>query len=381
MKRHRFDLHLTVRFIIIALLILPFQSCDRPDKIENLGIFGESRKKSVLGQDGCTPIPLGDVMMWTFGDTILGSWKGDLSVNSTFEDTAVSKGMISNSLAFTPLPDEQSVNGLNFIFYKEKNITAQFIKPLDGEDPRIWRFWAIDGIQIGPTVYVYYIIVYINKNIKGNSDALMPIRVMGVGLAEWRKPAAWKPGDPVNFIRTTKLFTGGEPVFGDAVIRREDYLYLVGHGPAANKLVPGYIARVRTSSIENRAAYEFLDANGRWSGNLTDAHPFISDVMGELSLSFNEFMKRYVVIYCSLDGRIKSVIFEDFTAIKNAKTTVIYTPPPLPKIGSRPNLFYYSGKEIFHTATAIYAIYIHPAIYQPILIKIPYSALYHLYTK
>ena len=32
---------------------------------------------------------------------------------------------------------------------------------------------------------------------------------------------------------------------------------------------------------------------------------------------------------------------------------------------------YYSGKAIFQEGDHLYAIYIHPTIYQPILIKIP----------
>lgn len=358
-----------------GVLFLALCACDQQGTIENLGIFGESRNKSILGQDGCTPIPLGDTVMWTFGDTILGSWKGELSVNSTFEDTAVMKGMLSNALAFTPVPDDQTAAVLDFTFHKEKGAVAQFIKPLPGEDPRVWRFWAIDGILIGSTVYVYYIIVYIDKNITMNGNETMPIRVMGVGLAEWRKPVSWRPGGPVSFTRTVKLFNGGEPVFGDSIIRRGEYLYLVGHGPAANKRVPAYVARVLASSIKNRSSYEFLDAKGNWSRNIFDAHPFADDVMGELSLSYNEVLERYLVIYCSLDGTIKSVVFNDFSHISSAQSRVIYVPPALPSIASRPLLFYYSGKEIFHTSHAVYAIYIHPAIYQPMLLKIPYSAL------
>jgi hypothetical protein len=311
-------------------------------------------------------------MMWTFGDTILGTWKGDMSVSTTFEDAAVMKGMISNSLAFTSMPDDVTIKNLNFIFNKERGVVSQFIKPFPGEDPRIWRFWAIDGIQIDNTVYVYYIMVFIDNNVAKNNKGLLPIRVVGVGIAEWRKPDTWKPGDPVNFIRTTKVFIEGEPVFGDSVIRRGEFLYLVGHGPSVENRVPAYVARVPVSLIKKRSAYEFLDKNGNWSGTIKSACPFIHDVMGELSISYNEFLKQYIIIYCSLDGMIKSIVFPDFPQLKDKKVSVIYIPPPLPVIKSRPQLFYYSGKEIFHTQKAVYAIYINPAIYQPILLKIPY---------
>jgi hypothetical protein len=375
MTKTKFRITRSAFFIIILSVSLSSLYCLQPYAIKNHGIFGESRKNSIIGQDGCTSIPAGDSMLWTFGDTILGKWKGNLSVSSTFEDAAVMKDMISNSLAFTTIPDDVTIKNLNFIFYKEKGAVAQFIKPIPPEDPKIWRFWATDGIQIGKTVYVYYIIVYIDKNPSKKNKSFMPIRVLGVGIAEWRKPDAWKPGEPVSFIRTAKLFNEGEPVFGDSVIQRGDYLYLIGHGPAFENRVPAYIARVPVASIKKRSAYEYYDGMGGWSRNIKSANPFITDVMGELSLSYNEFLKQYVIIYCSLDGKIKSIVFPDFPELKNRKAAVIYVPPPLPEIKSRPNLFYYSGKQVFQTSRAIYAIYINPAIYQPILLEIPYRAL------
>ncbi|MBN2160033.1 MAG: DUF4185 domain-containing protein [Spirochaetes bacterium] len=360
---------------MVACLALAFICCAHLLTVKDLGIFGTSRKRSVLGQDGCTPIPIGNAMMWTFGDTILGTWKGELSSSATFEDSAVMKGMISNSLAFTRIPDDETIADLDFLFYKEEGTVAPFIKHNPGEDPSTWRFWAIDGILIGETVCVYYIIVKIDKSITVSESNPMPIRIEGVGLAEWRKPADWIPGDPVSFRRTVKLFSANEPVFGDSVIRHGDFLYLIGHGPAAGKRVPAYAARVPATSIRNRAAYKFLDDNGRWVAGIKNARPLFQDVMGELSLSYNERLGRYIIIYCSLDGMIKLAAFKDFPLVKSRETFIIYVPPTLPVIPSRPNLFYYSGKEILHTGRAIYAIYINPALYQPMLLKIPYPAI------
>ncbi len=177
------------------------------------------------------------------------------------------------------------------------------------------------------------------------------------------------------FKRTARVFFEGEPVFGDAVVRRGNLLFLIGHGPAANNRVPAFIARVQISSLKNRSGYEFLDAEGHWSGKIKTAAPIADDVMGEPSLSYSSIINEYVVLYCSLDGKIKEVSFSDFNAIKNKKTAVIYTPPSLPFIPTRPRLDYYSGKEIFSTSRALYAIYINPAIYQPVLLRIPYHFL------
>ena len=362
------------RFIAISLLCAAC-ACVSHEGVENLGIFGESRKESILGQDGCTPIPLDGVMMWTFGDTILGSWKGDLSVSSTFEDAASMKGMISNSLAFTPIPDASTIRDLPFTFHREGGSVAPVIKNRPGEDPRLWRFWAIDGILIDDIVYVYYITVFVDPALMNKSDSLLPVRIMGVGIAEWQVPKNWQPGNPVEFRRTATVFKEGEPVFGDSVFLRGGYLYLLGHGPASKDRVPLSIARVSPASLKNRECYEFLGSDGSWHDEIGRAHPVFDDVMGEPSLSYNEIINRHVIVYCSLDGRIKIASFGDFSAIQSVRATVIYEPPPLPRIESRAHLFYYSGKEIFYDRHAIYAIYINPAIYQPMLLRIPYAAV------
>jgi hypothetical protein len=220
---------------------------------------------------------------------------------------------------------------------------------------------------------VYYIIVRVDENAGKRKNDMMPVRVMGVGVAEWNKPRVWRPGDPVRFIRSQKIFFEGEPVFGDSVIVQGRFLYMIGHGPAENNRVPARISRVPAAEIKNRSAYEFLRQKGGWSKRIDHAGRFFDDVMGEPSLSYNENLKNYLIIYCGMDGIIKTVLFNDFSDLHFKRPQRVYVPPPLPNIQSRPHLFYYSGKEIHHTQTSIYAIYINPAIYQPILLKIPWD--------
>jgi hypothetical protein len=362
-------------YFLGALLCLSILLCCQREKVENLGIFGASRQKSVLGQDGCTPIPLGNIIMWTFGDTILGTWKGELTASTTFEDAALMSGMLSNSLAFTDVPNDETVTNLNFEFYKQNGKVAAFIKNYPYEDPRKWRLWPVDGILIGSTVYVYYYIILIDKNLNSENQSILPFKVKGTGIAEWKKPSAWKIGDPVDFRRGPVIFSEKEPVFGDSVEQQGDYLYIIGHGRPVKNRVPSYLARVTPAGIKDRRAYRFLDDREQWSPGIESAGAFFNDVMGETSLSFNPYIKKYFIIYCGFDGNIKYVDFENFASLKDKNAKVLYTPPPLPRIKSRPFLYYYSGKEIFHSQKYIYSIYINPAIYQPVLLRIPYSVI------
>ncbi|MFC1670433.1 DUF4185 domain-containing protein [Spirochaetota bacterium] len=359
--------HLISLYLIIIFII---PTCSSQEKVSNLGIFGRSRLKSVIGQDGCTSIEIDkNTMMWTFGDTLTGDWKGVVTVDSTFEKVTNMKGMISNSLAFTNMPDDKNINNLKFIFSKENNKVTQFIKNKPGENPFMYKFWAVDGIKIGNIVYVYYMIVRIQMNNK-----LVPFKVTGMGIGKLNIHKKHRKKMPLKFIRIGKLFKSGMPTFGDSVIRHNGYIYLAGHGKSKKK-VYAYISRVKPSGLIKRKAYEFLENGGKWSGKFNKRDGFFGDVAGELSISYNKFLKSYIIIYCSLLGKIKLVKFKNFKDLKKAETKIIYVPKKLKKIKNRPFLLYYSGKEIFHTKEAIYAIYIHPAIYQPILIKIPYVSL------
>ena len=151
---------------------------------------------------------------------------------------------------------------------------------------------------------------------------------------------------------------------------------MIGHGRPVNNMVPAYIARVKTADIKNRNAYNFLDGQNLWSPDIKKARPLLYDAIGELSFAYNEYLKKFIIIFCSMDGKIKYAGFKDFALITKTEAKVVYVPPVLPDISSRPHLYYYSGKEILHTKHGIYAIYINPAIYQPMLIKIPYSLIH-----
>jgi len=337
-----------------------------------MGIFAEARKNDVIGQDGCNPVKLNkSTIMWTFGDTILGKWKTGLNVNSTFEDSASMSAMISNSVAFSQVPDDEKIKNLKMVFFKKKDKPVKFIRPLPGENIFKWRFWAADGIRIGQNVYVYYMIVKVDK-----SCGPMPFRVTGTGLAKWTMPDNWDVSKGVDFKRLGKLFREGAPLFGDCVIKKNDYLYFIGHGePDKNKKIYASIARVKTGMIEKRAEYQFLDTKGFWTSDLKQRAFFFGDVAGELSISFNSYLNKYVVVYCSLDGTIKTLNFKSFDQVGGREPKTVYIPPKLKPVKNRPFLFYYSGKEIFHTEKAVYAIYIHPAIYQPILLRIPINRI------
>ncbi len=331
--------------------------------VEELGILGESRKLQVLGQDGVTPIPFSDsITLWTFGDTILGTWKKDAPVSATVEKSADITGMIPNSLAFTEAATAENINNLKFIFLKKDDEVCQFIKYKKGEDPKAVRLWAADGIRICNRLYVYYIIVKSDKNILPS-----PFAMKGIGIASWDIPDNWQIDDDVDFKRLPNVFPSNYPAFGVTVLEKDNFIYTAGQFIAKDKTSPIKIARTKITEIESGKSYSFLTQGGGWVKDIEKAGYFLGDVMGECSLSYNEYLNKYVIIYCQLwTGKIIMVTFSDFSELKDTKKQIVYEPPAL----IQKDKWYYSGKEIFSGGRSIYTIYINPVEYQPYLLKI-----------
>ncbi len=350
--------------IFIVVLFILF-SCARD--VEYLGVFGESRMKDVLGQDGVTPIEIDDsATMWTFGDTILGTWKKSVTVYDTFDERVNPEEMISNSLAFTPRVTSDNIQDLNFTFFKRGGKVVQFIGYRRGEDPRFDRLWAVDGLRVDNTVYVYYLIIRITKP----GDAFQ-FKLRAVGLARWEIPEKWSIGDNVRFVRRSNIFPADYPGFGASVIRREGYIYTVGQYSTTDMASPIKVARVKVDAIEDSGAYEFLAKDGKWVRSIDRAEPFLGDVMGECSLSYNSYLKRYVIVYCQLwSGKIVMVSFKQFSELGSAQKREVFRMPDLKIRDNKRKVWYYSGKEIFAEGHFIYAICINPLEYQPYLLKI-----------
>ena len=359
-----------------ALIIIITAACSCSSrtsygKPENLGIFAPSRLSMVAGQDGCNPVRLtNDTVMWTFGDTILGKWEKTPSLKTTFESSAMMEKMISNSLAFSGVPDAGNMPDPVFVYYTQNGVPVQFLKYRKGEDKSRVRLWPLDGIRIRDSVYLYYLKVLVGK--EQGPDLL---KVTGTGIAVWNIPQKWKVGNRVSFRRVKMLFGSSMPCMGDSVIMKSGYLYIAGHGKTGRGSgVSAYIARVRPAGILDPSAYSFLGHDGTWSGNSRNPACFFHDVMGEFSISYHSGTGEYIFIYCGSDSAVSMLRLKALSTIRSAVPVDVYRPPALPEIQGRSFYFYYSAKEIFHDDKSVYAVYMNPAVYQPVLVRIPLNS-------
>lgn len=344
-------------FILSLVLVLNLQA-----EYENLGIFIPKRLNYVLGQDGSTPIEVKFAneerkILWTYGDTLLGKFKGPVVTTATLDFSSLSDitSMPPNTLSLTDLIDEKNLKELDIDFLKDSNQTpSQFIKYEEYENPFIKRLWGNDGIQIKKTLYVYYMDIEVDSKTVGN------FFIKGTGLVKAEMPA--KPDiNSFNFKRTG--FYAEDIIIGDSAIINGKYLYLLGRfSKNKNNVYSSMcIGRVKTKDIENIKKYEFLSNSGKW---IKEPDEIIGNVNGESSIVYDEYEKKFRITY--LDSSIKlkrseASKIEDFA--RNLNTREI-------KDLSDDRKLYYSAKEIFYTKNHSYIIYMDSGIYQPIILKV-----------
>lgn len=354
-----------VTIIVISLIFAVAQTACRA-KAEPLGLFAPSRLDHVLGQDGVAPISFDErLVLWSFGDTILGEWKGGVSALATFSERAIVKAMPANSLGFSGPLTRESIKDPGFEYYREIGKIVPFIRTKRGEDPARVRLWALDGIRLGKSVYVYYAKIWIDE--PGKVLAITP---QGTGLARWDVPEGWRKGMNIVFRRMDGIFSPNEPIFGGCVIEKDGFLYVTGQQTKKDFKSYAFIARVPKEHIDKRSEYRFFSTERTWDADITKALPLFGDLAGECTISYNEVRKSFIIVYCRLGkGEIALTEFRDFNVLVSSPGRTVYTLPSLPEKRDQA-VFYYSAKEIYADGQDLFVIYIDPTEYQPYLVRI-----------
>ena len=348
---------------VLVILLFPLSCANNPVAVEH-GIFAVSRLESIIGQDGVCSIDFGDnITLWTFGDTITGNWKNDKGRIESDQNEAVIDGMLSNSLAWSENITENNYKDIQFYFYKKNGRVKQFIENNNNEDPLRHRLWALDGFRYKDRVYVFYAHIFVP-----DYREFLKFEVLYTGIARWDIPQGWEIGDEFDFKRLGILFEKGEPSFGAAAMIKDNYIYLAGHFQKGEKEFPISIARANIDDAEKRSSYSFLSSEGEWVSDIKEAGNFIGDVSGECSLSFNEYLKEYIIIYSkAFTGDLAIVRFKEFKKFPKSKSLTVHKNNILIESNK---LWPYSGKEVFSLNNRIFAIYIDPVKYQPILVEL-----------
>jgi hypothetical protein len=242
------------------------------------------------GTDGATSIvmPTGE-SLWVFGDTV----EGPFDTIHGFDLTRC----CSNTAAIVPQQDaSRGIKQFRFLAQDGGNRPRQIVLFAPGEDPAVYRLWAIHGTCVGQQVYLFYHRITLLKGV----DVFVNFQLDGMGLARANL-------DKLQFTRLTapdgtrEFWKGNEPSFGVFVEKADDYLYLWGC------LATGmHLARTRPESIEKLSSYEYLveaptvrqpNLAPRWSSAFQPTAALFDSVPNEMSAAYNPYLGKHVAFH------------------------------------------------------------------------------------
>ena len=242
------------------------------------------RETGWIGADGDYSIPLkGDTTLWLFSDTFVGKVK---------EGKRLDAVMINNSIAL-----QRGTNAPEFFYGKTADgKPASFITPEHGS-PRGY-FWLAHGIRTDRGLYFF-----MQRVVTVQSGTPFGFKVQDDWLAEVANPdappAQWRITQ--TQVPCTEVLEKGALIFGGAVLREGEYVYVFGgdsrpkaeKAGAQNGLV---LARVPEKRLADFAQWRFL-ANGVWQEDYRKLTPLFPNVGSEFSVSWLPGRKAYAAVY------------------------------------------------------------------------------------
>src|SRR5262245_6411139 len=241
----------------------------------------------VTGADGATStvLPNGE-SLWVFGDTVEGPFETIRGLDLT--------PFNSNIAAIVPHQDVSSgIKQFQFLAAPGGKRPRQIVPFAADEDPSHHRVWAIHGVCVSTTVYLYYHRITLLKDV----DVFANFKLDGMGIARADAPR-------LEFTRLTapdgtrEFWKDSQPSFGVFIERVNEYVYLWG------SLMTGmYLARTRPDTMEDLGSYEYLVAAptvnepstaARWSKTFTPTAQLFDSVPNEMSAAYNQYLCKYV---------------------------------------------------------------------------------------
>ncbi len=115
------------------------------------------------------------------------------------------------------------------------------------------------------------------------------------------------PVDAVEHGDDWRFFGRGDPVF-QSVVEGNPHDHVVGvRGDAGTNRV--YVARVPSGELADRAAWEFLGADGAWTQDVQLARPLFRAGPGRLSVRWNDHLEAYLAVYARPESDGQLVVF------------------------------------------------------------------------
>ena len=221
--------------------------------------------------------------VWLFSDSFVGKVRDGKRTEAT---------MVNNAVGVQEGHGDSSK--LRFVVRTGKDgKPAAMLTPPDG---RGW-FWIADGVCVSGKLFLF--LPQIEK--KAGDQGAFGFRQVG----QWLGSVANPLDDPTEWrVEYQKLpfseFSADRSViFGAAVLRVEEYVYIYGLDEKSVKPFPDkrmILARVKAESLADFSAWRFWH-DREWDADFRKAGHLASGMANEASVSYQPGAKRYVVVY------------------------------------------------------------------------------------
>jgi hypothetical protein len=245
------------------------------EAVKELGSIGYP--VNVTARDGGASALIGGQVLWTFGDTLFHPKSVD-GVNLRSNTAA-----LADPSAPLEVHEPLDANGAPFPFLPFTDDELQFNAQHSDQRIALWPASVIPHGERGGFVFYLKLIV---------KPGFLNYEFIGTGLA-------YVSAGSTTAIREDKLlFNVPDPLFNSAsLIGSEVYVYGQIKDGSNDQAVA--VARVPIAQIRDRTAYRF------WNGTTWDADPqqavaVLSGIPGEVSVSHNAFLKRYIAVHSAI---------------------------------------------------------------------------------
>ena len=250
------------------------------------------RESGWIGADGAYSVPLnGDTTVWLFSDTLVGKIKDGKRVETS---------MINNSIAL-----QRGTNPPEFFYGKTSDgKPASFITPQHSSERDY--FWLAHGARTARGLDFF-----LHRIVTVKPGTPFGFKQVDGWLAHVANPEASPPQWRITQTKVpfTEISTNGSLIFGGAVLRAGEFVYVFGGDSRPEAKQAGMphgmvMARAPAEGLGDFAQWQFL-ANGAWQKDHRKVTPLFRDVGSEFSVSWLPARKAYAAVYSEgISGRI-----------------------------------------------------------------------------
>jgi hypothetical protein len=212
--------------------------------------------------------------------------------------------MINNTALLVPAGSGPDVLR-QFRYITDADGQLKQLIPLEGDEhPDRDRIWCQHGVAIDDR-RVCLSFIKVRMLDRPTPPLPLPFEIVGSGLAvgstdDWHFKRVERDGDSL-------LWRADEPHFAAAFYQNpiDGYCYMYGSVQRGG-VHQCCLARATISDIARPDRFEYLASESpRWSQSVSDATPLFDRMPSELSVSFNEYLGRYLAVHSlELSGRV-----------------------------------------------------------------------------